>query len=159
MEKCKHCGSSNLYLEPRVEGQDVLTANQVALKCSNCGKWLKWCPKDERKKYLKDNQLDIEKNKDAALCYYEINRQELENKIKELEQKLLEKEEQITEYINMLWQREWASKYNEMRRKEQPGLLFPDSDEVYEKYFEQKERIAILENKLEEIKKVFGDKQ
>lgn len=49
---CKKCGSKNLYLEPRIKGQDVLTADTVALKCKDCGVWLKWCPKDERKFYL-----------------------------------------------------------------------------------------------------------
>ena len=49
MNKCKYCNSGNLILEPQVKGQDVMTANVVALKCGDCGKWLKWCPKDERK--------------------------------------------------------------------------------------------------------------
>ena len=49
MNKCKYCNSENLILEPQVKGQDVMTANVVALKCGDCGKWLKWCPKDERK--------------------------------------------------------------------------------------------------------------
>ena len=49
---CKKCGSKNLYLEPRIAGQDILTANMVALKCKDCGSWLKWCPKDERKYYF-----------------------------------------------------------------------------------------------------------
>lgn len=49
---CKKCGSKNLYLEPRIKGQDILTADMVALKCKDCGSWLKWCPKDERKYYF-----------------------------------------------------------------------------------------------------------
>ena len=53
IKECKKCGSKNLYLEPRIKGQDVLTADMVALKCKDCGFWLKWCPKDERKFYLK----------------------------------------------------------------------------------------------------------
>lgn len=52
MKQCKKCGSENLYLEPRVKEQDVMTANMVALKCKDCGTWLKWCPKDERHKYI-----------------------------------------------------------------------------------------------------------
>ena len=51
--KCKKCGSNNLYLEPRIAGQDILTADMVALKCKDCGSWLKWCPKNERVNYLK----------------------------------------------------------------------------------------------------------
>lgn len=53
---CKKCGGKNLYLEPRIKGQDVLTADIVALKCKDCGSWLKWCPKDERKYYYSNKQ-------------------------------------------------------------------------------------------------------
>ena len=56
--KCKKCGSKNLYLEPRIAGQNILTADMVALKCKDCGAWLKWCPKNERINYLK-NQDEI----------------------------------------------------------------------------------------------------
>lgn len=55
---CKKCGSKNLYLEPRIKGQDVLTADMVALKCKDCGSWLKWCPKDERKYYIHNQPKD-----------------------------------------------------------------------------------------------------
>lgn len=55
---CKKCGSKNLYLEPRIKGQDVLTAAMVALKCKDCGTWLKWCPKDERKFYFNKPIVD-----------------------------------------------------------------------------------------------------
>lgn len=53
IKECKKCGSKNLYLEPRIKGQDILTADMVALKCKDCGKWIKWCPKNERVNYLK----------------------------------------------------------------------------------------------------------
>ena len=56
IKECKKCGSKNLYLEPRVKGQDILTADMVALKCKDCGAWLKWCPKDERKYYYANTQ-------------------------------------------------------------------------------------------------------
>ena len=58
IDKCKHCGSKELYLEPRVKGQDMLSADMVALKCKSCGKWLKWCPKNERVNYLKIEEPD-----------------------------------------------------------------------------------------------------
>ena len=47
MNKCKYCNSENLILEPQVKGQDVMTANVVALKCGDCGKWIKWVTKEE----------------------------------------------------------------------------------------------------------------
>ena len=57
IKECKKCGSKNLYLEPRIAGQDVLTADMVALKCKNCGAWVKWCPKNERQYYI-NKQID-----------------------------------------------------------------------------------------------------
>ena len=56
IKQCKKCGSENLYLEPRVKEQDVMTANMVSLKCKDCGSWLKWCPKDERQFYTNKKQ-------------------------------------------------------------------------------------------------------
>lgn len=56
IKECKKCGSKNLYLEPRAKGQDILSADMVALKCKDCGSWLKWCPKDERKYYYANTQ-------------------------------------------------------------------------------------------------------
>ena len=56
IKQCTKCGSENLYLEPRVKGQDVMTANMVALKCKDCGAWLKWCPKEERQFYITKNK-------------------------------------------------------------------------------------------------------
>lgn len=56
IKECKKCGSKNLCLEPRVKGQDILSADMVALKCKDCGSWLKWCPKDERKYYYANTQ-------------------------------------------------------------------------------------------------------
>ena len=58
INQCKKCGSKNLYLEPRIKGQDVMTADMVALKCKGCGSWLKWCPKDERKYYIHNQPKD-----------------------------------------------------------------------------------------------------
>ena len=58
IKECKKCGSKNLYLEPRIKGQDVLTADMAALKCKDCGVWLKWCPKNERVNYLKIEKPD-----------------------------------------------------------------------------------------------------
>lgn len=52
IKQCKKCGSDNLILEPRIKGQDILNADMVALKCSKCGTWLKWCPKSDREFYF-----------------------------------------------------------------------------------------------------------
>lgn len=54
MNKCKYCGSEKLILESPTKDKNILTADRVALKCANCGKWLKWCPKNERQQYIQN---------------------------------------------------------------------------------------------------------
>ena len=66
----------------------------------------------------------------------------LTDKIADLEAKLAEKEERINWLVEAEFNRKWAKKYVEMRRKEDPMLCLPDSDEVYEKYFELKQQLA-----------------
>jgi len=41
--------------------------------------------------------------------------------------------------IEMEFKREYAKRYLEERRKEEPHLLYPDSDEIYKRYYELKE--------------------
>lgn len=41
--------------------------------------------------------------------------------------------------------RKYYKKYLKERRKEEPNLLYPDFDEVYQRYFEQKDKIEELE--------------
>lgn len=68
---------------------------------------------------------------------------------------MLENERKRLEYlVEAEFNRKWANKYVEMRRKEDPLLCLPDSDEVYEKYFELKQQLHDLPNKIvEEIRK------
>ena len=60
------------------------------------------------------------------------------------QKQLAEKEERINWLVTAEFNRKWAKKYVEMRRKEEPMLCLPDSDEVYQRYFEQKDKIAKL---------------
>lgn len=87
MNKCKYCGSENLILEPRVKGQDVLIADMVALKCGNCGKWLKWCPKNERKNHINNIQVfeHIVNEYKPAFCVLADRDCEYMREIKQLE--------------------------------------------------------------------------
>ena len=62
-------------------------------------------------------------------------------------------QEQVNEYeelIDIQDKREYHKRYLEERRKEQPNLLYPDYDEIYKRYYEQKDIIDKLqeENKL-----------
>lgn len=72
---------------------------------------------------------------------------------------MLENERKRLEYlVEAEFNRKWANKYVEMRRKEDPLLCLPDSDEVYEKYFELKQKLHDLPKKIvEEIRDVAGD--
>ena len=61
--------------------------------------------------------------------------------------KKLEKENEELKEYNMTYKRIlgladnriYRKKYLEERRKEQPNLLYPDSDEIYQRYYELKE--------------------
>ena len=69
----------------------------------------------------------------------------IENLIKK-NKKLQKENEELKEY-NMTYKRIlgladnriYRKKYLEERRKEQPNLLYPDSDEIYRRYYELKE--------------------
>lgn len=80
IKQCKKCGSKNLFLEPRMKGQDVMTADMVALKCKDCGAWLKWSPKDERKYYLskqpKEEDIKWQKLKEILKRQIDIDSKE-----------------------------------------------------------------------------------
>lgn len=45
--KCKYCGSVNLELEEK--------GNQTGLYCCDCGKWLKWLTKEEKRVFNNKN--------------------------------------------------------------------------------------------------------
>lgn len=40
--------------------------------------------------------------------------------------------------------RKYRKKYLEERRKEEPNLLYPDGDEIYKRYYEQKKQIDLM---------------
>lgn len=93
IKECKKCGSKNLYLEPRIKSQDVLTADMVALKCKDCGFWLKWCPKDERKFYL---------NKQPKDKWQKLKEWIKENKYKQLDDRYIEKLVDVVDVDSLL---------------------------------------------------------
>ena len=58
---CPKCGSENLILESRGK-IPIMDAQRVALRCADCDRWIKWCPKEERNLYLGKNlYLETEK--------------------------------------------------------------------------------------------------
>jgi hypothetical protein len=65
---CPKCGSENLTLESRGK-LPIMEAPQVALRCADCGGWIKWCPKEERALYLGKNlYLETEKREVTKEC-------------------------------------------------------------------------------------------
>ena len=77
---------------------------------------------------------------------------EKNQQISNLEAKLAESEERINWLVEAEFNRKWAKKYVEMRRKEDPMLCLPDSDEVYERYFELKQQLAEKDAEIEKWK-------
>lgn len=72
--------------------------------------------------------------------------------------RLLKENEELKEY-NMTYERIlgladnriYRKKYLEERRKEQPNLLYPDSDEIYRRYYELKEENEELHRKINRL--------
>lgn len=87
------------------------------------------------------HELEILK-RDFDIVDHELFRQEKEN---------LKLMEDIKEYERILdiWdERTYRKRYLEERRKENPKLLYPDADEIYKRYYELKERLEALGEKL-----------
>ena len=51
--------------------------------------------------------------------------------------------------------RKYRKKYLEERRKEEPNLLYPDGDEIYKRYYEQKKQIDLMAEELVEAHEYF----
>lgn len=98
-----------------------------------------------RTKELKE-QLEEEQELNKIIKETRINKI-LENNI---EVKKLREENEELKADNLEYQRiqdlsdkrTYRKKYLEERRKEEPNLLYPDSDEIYQRYYELKEQFA-----------------
>lgn len=87
--------------------------------------------------YLKDKNIYIEEH---DYCYKRLSLEEcntISNYITNLQEEIKE-----WEYIQDIQnKREYRKRYLEERRKEDPTLLYPDYDEIYKRFFEQRDRI------------------
>ena len=76
---------------------------------------------------------------------YKLNRKNiiqllnLTKKIQKKNEKLKENNMEYKRILDLADNRIYRKKYLEERRKEQPNLLYPDSDEIYRRYYELKE--------------------
>lgn len=80
-------------------------------------------------------------NDDLDLCSYLSNAVENQYKYYEENKQLKEDLKEYDMIFDTFSKRKYAHRYLEERRKENPNLLAPDSDEIYEKYYQLKERI------------------
>lgn len=88
------------------------------------------------KEILKEWEEEIESGEEI---YTTLDTEEI-YEIKEL----IEEYEYYKNLLKTMEGRSYYKKYLKERRKQQPGLLFPDFDEIYEKYYEQKAEIQNL---------------
>lgn len=118
--------------------------------------WENTFRKEEYLDLISHNEIDADAMKTVLnlIKQLTITNKELDKECSRLEKKEVELEKEIEEYeilLDVLDNREYRKKYLEERRKEQPDLLYPDSDEIYKQYYEQKKIINemkkfILEN-------------
>ena len=85
---------------------------------------------------------------------YKLNRKNiiqllnLTKKIQKENEKLKENNMEYERILDLADNRIYRKKYLEERRKEQPDLLYPDADEIYQRYYELKQENEKLKNKL-----------
>lgn len=87
-QKCNYCESRDLKLENKSKF-DIMEAPMVALKCATCGKFIKWCPKNERQFYL---TLETSHKEYQELCRLEEYERWADKEITKLHKQLAESE-------------------------------------------------------------------
>jgi hypothetical protein len=71
--------------------------------------------------------------------------------------KLMEDNEDYERMLEMFDEREYRKLYLKEERAKRPKLLYPDADEIYRKYFNQRETIELLQQKCLEKDKIILD--
>jgi hypothetical protein len=59
--------------------------------------------------------------------------------------------------LDVLDERTYRKKYLKEEREKRKGMLYPDADEIYQKYFDQREFIELLKEKCLEKDKIILD--
>lgn len=59
--------------------------------------------------------------------------------------------------LDVMDERQYRKLYLKEEREKRKGLLYPDADEIYRKYFEQKEHIELLKQKCLEKDSIICD--
>lgn len=69
-----------------------------------------------------------------------------------LENEELKEDLKIYKYIGIMqFSRPYAKRYLEELRKEKPDLLYPDSEKIYEDYYELRDRIERANNFIDQV--------
>lgn len=87
------------------------------------------------------NQADLDKMKIVLNLITKLQKENEELKSDNLEKSRI---------LEVFDDRKYRKKYLEERRKEEPNLLYPDGDEIYKRYYEQKKQIDLITNYLAE---------
>ena len=111
---------------------------------------------EEEKKAI-DEAKTIVSIKYGSIMHIEIrNMEKILNLLEKQQKEIKELKEDIEEYykptLDIFDEREYRKKYLEERRKEEPNLLYPDGDEIYKRYYEQKEIIKELQLNIKDLK-------
>ena len=97
------------------------------------------------------NLIKISREKAESEIYLYNAYQDAGKKMFEYSEENDKLKEEIKEYERIIdiWdERQYRKRYLEERRKEQPNLLYPDSDEIYANYYDLKYKVNKLEKSL-----------
>lgn len=107
---------------------------------------------EEEKEAVKYTENCLMKITMGIDCEFDVNILDaLVNIIKKLQkenEKLKENNMEYKRILDLADNRIYRKKYLEERRKEELNLLYPDSDEIYQRYYELKQENEKLKNKL-----------
>ena len=106
------------------------------------------------------NLIDYVENADyvdVSQCFDSEDIQAIDHVISDYKRVLKENEKLKSDNLeyqrtqDIFDERKYRKKYLEERRKEQPNLLYPDADEIYERYYELKEENEKKKQKIKDI--------
>lgn len=129
--------SSALILEKAVMDNYIIVSGRVNLLRVATRQILNFIEEYKNKGYLDVVREKVKVNEELI---------KLKKENEELKSDNLEKERILEVFDN----RKYRKKYLEERRKEEPNLLYPDGDEIYKRYYEQKKQIDLITNYLAE---------
>lgn len=70
---------------------------------------------------------------------------------------IMAENEDYERILDVMDERKYRKLYLKQEREKRKGLLYPDADEIYRKYFEQKEYIELLKQKCLEKDSIICD--